>query len=122
MLPRDTAVPVGTPAVTDSGDSGMASHIKIDTKQLADMGTQLGQLYNSLNNGPDIVSSYNGDMGSGDVARTLSDFAGDWSKKKTTLLGQLQELSEAATGAAKATRRGASRYRPLALGISRIRD
>ena len=79
----------------------MATHIKIDTKQLADMGTQLGKLHDSLNSGPDIVSSYNGDMGSGDVAKALSDFAGDWSKKKASLLDQLQELSEAATGAAK---------------------
>ena len=79
----------------------MASHIRIDTGRLAAMGTQLARLHDGLSNSTDISSHYEGALGSGELADALHDFAGDWSKKKATLLGQLQELSQAATGAAK---------------------
>lgn len=79
----------------------MADHIKIDTGLLADMGTQLGRLRDEFNNATKIVDSFGGDMGSGDVADALHDFASDWSKKKANMVAQLDTLAKGATGSAQ---------------------
>ncbi|WP_194898207.1 hypothetical protein [Catenulispora pinisilvae] len=80
----------------------MADHISIDTHMLADMGTALGKLRDDFNNASSIVDGVGGDMGSGDVADALHDFASDWSKKKANVVGELDKLSKGATGAAQA--------------------
>lgn len=78
-----------------------ADHVNIDTKMLADMGTQLGRLRDDFNNATGNVDGFSGDMGSGDVANAMHDFASDWSKKKGEMVNQLDTLSKCATGAAQ---------------------
>ena len=79
----------------------MGDHIKIDTGLLADMGTQLGKLRDEFTNATKSVDGYGGDMGSGDVADAMHDFASDWDKKKGDITAQLDTLSKGATGSAK---------------------
>lgn len=79
----------------------MADHINIDTKLLADMGTALGRLRDEFNNATRSVDGFGGDMGSGDVADAMHDFASDWSKKQGEMVSQLDTLSKGATGCAQ---------------------
>jgi len=79
----------------------MADHININTGMLADMGTQLGRLRDEFTNATKNVDGYSGEMGSGDVADAMHDFASDWSKKKGDLTAQLDALSKGATGSAQ---------------------
>ncbi|MFL6110697.1 MAG: hypothetical protein ACJ786_05025 [Catenulispora sp.] len=79
----------------------MADHIKIDIQLLSDMGTQLGTLRDEFNNSTQIVDGFGGDMGSGDVAGALHDFASDWDTKRKDLIGSLDKLAQGAAGAAK---------------------
>lgn len=79
----------------------MGGSLNIDTKLLADMGTQLGRLRDDFNNATSQVDHFSGDMGSGDVADAMHDFASDWEKKKANMVSQLDTLSKGATGSAK---------------------
>lgn len=71
--------------------------IKIDTGKLRDMGGQLGRLRDEFSHSTDITKAAAGEMGSGDVADALNNFAGDWSKKRDELTKNLDTLSQTAT-------------------------
>lgn len=79
----------------------MADHININTQMLADMGAALGRLRDDFNNATSKVDGFGGDMGSGDVADAMHDFASDWSDKKKNIVSQLDTLSKGATGSAQ---------------------
>jgi hypothetical protein len=79
----------------------MADHIKINTGTLREMGGQLGRLRDEFNHSTDITGAASGEMGSGDVAGALNNFASDWSKKRDTLTKSLDTLSKTATQSAE---------------------
>lgn len=79
----------------------MADHIKINTKELADIGDALGRLVDQFQNSGNIVHHYAGDLGSGRMADTLNEFATNWDVHKKSLLSNLQHLQSAATEGAK---------------------
>jgi hypothetical protein len=72
-------------------------HLSISTTTLADIGDQLRTLHDEFAHSTDITGHHSGDMGSGDVAGALGDFASDWSKKRDQLAGELDALSKTAT-------------------------
>lgn len=76
-------------------------HIAIDTATLADIGSQLKTLHDDFVHSTDITGAYTGDMGSGDVAGAMGDFASDWSTKRDQLASQLDTLAKTATLAAQ---------------------
>jgi len=78
----------------------MADHIKINTTLLREMGSSLGRLRDEFTHSTDITGAAKGDMGSGDVADALNNFASDWSKKRDELTKGLDTLSKTATGSA----------------------
>lgn len=78
----------------------MADHIKINTGTLRDMGTQLGQLRDEFTHSTDITGAAAGEMGSGDVAGALNNFASDWSTKRDQLTKGLDTLAKTATQSA----------------------
>lgn len=78
----------------------MADHIKINTTLLRDMGSSLGRLRDEFTHSTDITGAAKGEMGSGDVADALNNFASDWSKKRDELTKGLDTLSKTATGSA----------------------
>ena len=79
----------------------MANHIAINTGTLRDIGGQLGRLRDEFSHSTDITGAASGEMGSGDVAGALSNFASDWSTKRDTLTKSLDSLSTTATAAAE---------------------
>ncbi len=78
----------------------MADHIKVSTQQLRDMGRALTTLESEFQHGTDLVDSFRGYLGSGELAKALDDFASDWSKKRDELCKGLDALGKCATGAA----------------------
>ncbi|MEY9904904.1 hypothetical protein ABIA35_001120 [Catenulispora sp. MAP12-49] len=66
------------------------------------MGGQLGRLRDEFNHSTDITGAASGEMGSGDVAGALGNFASDWSKKRDTLTKSLDTLAKTATECADA--------------------
>ncbi len=80
----------------------MGDHLKVDTRELATTGRALATLRSDFENGTNIVDSYRGFIGSGDLADALGDFSSDWSKKRDSLCKSLDDLSKCATAAAKA--------------------
>jgi hypothetical protein len=79
----------------------MADHIKIDTGLLRDMGSQLGRLRDEFTHSTDITGAAKGEMGSGDVADALNNFASDWSTKRDELTKGLDTLAKTATQTAE---------------------
>jgi len=79
----------------------MADHIKINTGTLRDIGGQLGRLRDEFNHSTDITNAASGEMGSGDVAGALGNFASDWSTKRDQLTKGLDTLASTATQAAE---------------------
>ncbi|ACU73480.1 hypothetical protein Caci_4619 [Catenulispora acidiphila DSM 44928] len=79
----------------------MANHIAINTGTLRDIGTQLGRLRDEFSHSTDITGAAAGEMGSGDVAGALNNFASDWSKKRDSLTQNLDTLSTTATQSAE---------------------
>jgi hypothetical protein len=78
----------------------MADHIKINTTLLRDMGSSLGRLRDEFSHSSDITGAATGEMGSGDVAGALGNFASDWSTKRDQLTKGLDTLAKTATGSA----------------------
>lgn len=76
-------------------------HISINTTTLAEIGSRLKTLHDDFTHSTDIAGHYTGDMGSGDVAGAMSDFASDWSKKRDQLASELDTLAKTATMAAQ---------------------
>jgi hypothetical protein len=79
----------------------MADHIKINTGMLRDMGSQLGRLRDEFSHSTDITGAAKGEMGSGDVADALNNFASDWSTKRDELTKNLDTLAKTATQSAE---------------------
>ena len=68
---------------------------------LRDIGGQLGRLRDEFTNSTNITNAAAGELGSGDVAGALGNFASDWSTKRDQLTKGLDTLSTTATQAAE---------------------
>jgi uncharacterized protein YukE len=80
----------------------VADHTKVSTTELKDISRSLAKLKSHFEGAKDLVDSYDADMGSGDVAGALDDFADDWKKKRKQLCDGLEFLGKTAGTAAKA--------------------
>jgi hypothetical protein len=79
----------------------MGDHVTVSTSMLADVGRSLGTLKDEFEHSTNIVDSFHGFIGSGELADALGDFAGNWSKKRDELCKLLEELGKVADTAAK---------------------
>lgn len=76
---------------------------RCDYEELGRYGTRLGDLSDEFRNMEDLVGGYagfQGPVGHDGIADALGAFADNWSHKRGQLANALQELKEAATGAA----------------------
>jgi hypothetical protein len=80
----------------------MADHIKIDTSTLDQTAAELKRLHDDFNGSTGMTDHYSGYMGSGEVADAMHSFATDWSKKRDTLVTDLDTLAQIADAASKA--------------------
>ncbi|MEV0639647.1 hypothetical protein AB0I77_32875 [Streptomyces sp. NPDC050619] len=74
----------------------------MSTTELREISRSVGKLKSQFDHAKDLVDSYDADMGSGDVAGALDDFADDWKKKRKELCDGLEFLGKTAGAAAKA--------------------
>ncbi|WP_280878624.1 hypothetical protein [Streptomyces pseudovenezuelae] len=74
----------------------------MSTAELKEISRSVGKLKANFEHARDLVDSYDAEMGSGDVASALDDFADDWKKKRKQLCDGLEFLGRTAGAAAKA--------------------
>jgi len=80
----------------------VADHVKVSTTELKEISRSVAKLKSHFEHARDLVDSYDSEMGSGDVAGALDDFADDWKKKRKQLCDGLEFLGKTAGAAAKA--------------------
>lgn len=80
----------------------MADHVAVSTTELREISRALAKLKSHLEHAKDLVDSYDAEIGSGDVAGALDEFADDWKKKRGQLCDGLEFLGKTAGTAAKA--------------------
>ncbi|MGW7241684.1 WXG100 family type VII secretion target [Streptomyces sp. NPDC054813] len=80
----------------------MADHVKVSTSELREISRSVAKLKSNFEHAKDLVDSYGSEIGSGDVAGALDDFADDWKKKRKQLCDGLEFLGKTAGEAAKA--------------------
>ncbi|MFI9603139.1 hypothetical protein ACIHCX_25390 [Streptomyces sp. NPDC052043] len=80
----------------------MADHIAVPTSELKEISRAVGKLTSHFEHARDLVHSYESEIGSGDVASALGNFADDWKKKRKQLCEGLEFLGKTAGAAAKA--------------------
>ncbi|MEU6278726.1 hypothetical protein [Streptomyces sp. NPDC047028] len=74
----------------------------MSTSELKEISRSVAKLKSNFEHAKDIVDSYDTEMGSGDVASALDEFADDWKKKRKQLCDGLEFLGKTAGTAAKA--------------------
>ncbi|TLS46273.1 hypothetical protein FE633_10040 [Streptomyces montanus] len=74
----------------------------MSTTELREISRSVAKLKSHFEHAKDLVDSYDADIGSGDVADALDDFADDWKKKRKQLCDGLEFLGKTAGTAAKA--------------------
>lgn len=70
--------------------------------ELREISRSVAKLKSGFEHAKDLVDSYGAEIGSGDVAGALDDFADDWKKKRKQLCDGLEFLGRTAGAAAKA--------------------
>ncbi|PWI45974.1 hypothetical protein CK485_02200 [Streptomyces sp. ICBB 8177] len=65
------------------------------------MGSTMATLRSDFEHGSDLVNSFSGYLGSGELSDALGDFSTDWSKKRDELCKNLQDLGTCVTKAAE---------------------
>ncbi|MEU1270214.1 type VII secretion target [Streptomyces sp. NPDC005799] len=80
----------------------VADHVKVSTSELKEISRSVARLKANFEQARDLVDSYGAEIGSGDVASALDDFADDWKKKRKELCDGLEFLGKTAGAAAKA--------------------
>ncbi|MFF1652127.1 hypothetical protein [Streptomyces sp. NPDC058255] len=80
----------------------MADHVAVSTSELREISRSVAKLKTHFEQAKDLVDSYDTEIGSGDVADALDDFADDWKKKRKQLCDGLEFLGKTAGTAAKA--------------------
>ncbi|MFD4564626.1 hypothetical protein [Streptomyces sp. NPDC058475] len=80
----------------------MADHVKVSTSELKEISRSVAKLKSHFEHAKDLVDSYDAEIGSGEVASALHDFADDWKKKRKQLCDGLEFLGKTAGAAAKA--------------------
>jgi len=71
----------------------------------------LGRLRDEFNHSTDIANAASGEMGSGDVAGALGNFASDWSTKRDQLTKGLDTLSSTRVAGGRPLGRPGRRFR-----------
>jgi uncharacterized protein YukE len=84
------------------GYVAVADHVAVSTKELREISRAVAKLKARFDHARDLVDSYDTEIGSGDVAGALDDFADDWNKKREQLCDGLEFLGRTAGTAAKA--------------------
>ncbi|MBY8884696.1 hypothetical protein K7472_07540 [Streptomyces sp. PTM05] len=79
----------------------MSGHIAVNTNELRTMGRTMATLRSDFEHGSDLMNSFSGYIGSGELAGALGDFSTDWSKKRDELCKGLQDLGDCVTKAAE---------------------
>lgn len=74
----------------------------MSTSELREISRSVAKLKTHFEHAKDLVDSYDAEIGSGDVADALDDFADDWKKKRKQLCDGLEFLGQTAGTAAKA--------------------
>ncbi|NUR02171.1 MAG: hypothetical protein HOY79_38250 [Streptomyces sp.] len=74
----------------------------MSTSELKEISRSVAKLKSGFEQAGDVVDSYDAEIGSGDVASALGDFADDWKKKRKQLCDGLEFLGKTAGAAAKA--------------------
>jgi hypothetical protein len=80
----------------------VAEHVKVSTTELREISRSVAKLKANFEHAKDLVDSYGSEIGSGEVAGALDDFADDWKKKRKQLCDGLEFLGKTAGEAAKA--------------------
>ncbi|MFJ9565608.1 type VII secretion target [Streptomyces fuscichromogenes] len=80
----------------------VAEHVKVSTSELREISRSVAKLKSNFEHAKDVVDSYGSEIGSGEVADALGDFADDWKKKRKQLCDGLEFLGKTAGEAAKA--------------------
>ncbi|MEU2334895.1 type VII secretion target [Streptomyces sp. NPDC013172] len=80
----------------------MAEHVSVSTSELREISRSLAKLKSNFDHAKDLVDSYGSEIGSGEVADALGEFADDWKKKRKQLCDGLEFLGKTAGEAAKA--------------------
>lgn len=80
----------------------MAEHVKVSAAELREISRSVAKLKSGFEHAKDLVDSYGAEIGSGDVAGALDDFADDWKKRRKQLCDGLEFLGRTAGAAAKA--------------------
>lgn len=93
---------MGRPVGSTSTGVKVADHIAVSTSELREISRSVAKLKSHFEGAKDLVDSYDAEMGSGDVADALDDFADDWKKKRKQLCDGLEFLGKTAGSAAKA--------------------
>lgn len=70
--------------------------------ELREISRSVAKLKSGFEHAKDLVDSYGAEIGSGDVAGALDDFADDWKRKRKQLCDGLEFLGRTAGAAAKA--------------------
>jgi hypothetical protein len=73
----------------------VSDHLRADLAAISQVSQTLGILGNEFSN-ITKVADVGGASGDSGLAAALSDFANDWSDKRTALIGQMQELAKLA--------------------------
>lgn len=73
----------------------MSDHLRADLPAISQVSQSLGILASEFTS-ITKVADVGGAAGDSGLASALSDFANDWSDKRTALIGQMQELSKLA--------------------------
>ncbi|MFI6490600.1 hypothetical protein [Streptomyces sp. NPDC050564] len=74
----------------------------MSTSELREISRSVAKLKTHFEQAKDVVDSYDAEIGSGEVADALDDFADDWKKKRKQLCDGLEFLGKTAGTAAKA--------------------